>query len=629
MPETGSAELAEVFLSGLLRRSADSDPAADAENALYVFAAGVRNVLQSTLTRGEALSVLDKVGSYLVRGRPGGRPFPVLLRGQPTYSDIQAAAEQFPATFGRIAGPLLDRIASPYADAIRHEATPTASAREELRGGGSTGSTAYSPGLTAGDGTGGLPPPPPPHFLDRDSELDEVYNGVTSLEGNRFWLTVASPQLGKTWFLRQIPEMVRKRWRDRWVVRWVDARDLPPEIAGDADAILLMMLGLRPRDGAGLADAHDIAKGMIRDSQYHLCLLDSAELLDDRTIYRLRQHLSEIDEHIRATGADARIAVIAASRRDRGWTGLDPARLPQIRRLAEFSVPVVRESLEELAERTGRRIATPELNQHAVRVHQLSEGLPALLTGCLDWTGQNWWELDRLRDGDIFHEIAAPYVEDVLLSPGSLRGSGRLPTDEQQEAIRQTLRALSPFRIFTGSHLSDLADHGGLRDALTRVGWSAHDLWTAVSDSDLLYRSEKGAWLMIDPPIRRLLFRYWYPSEAERGRVNREALAFLQPFALHQSGTDAADMLVECLWHMAQALILSERSAELEPSMTGLAGDLSARLEPIGSADIAYLRDYAAERISGDLELWEALRDIRGLFDRVVGTVLHPEPENL
>ena len=136
MPDTGPAELAEVFLSGLLRKSSNGDQAGDVESTSYLFAAGVRTVLQSTLTRGEALTVIDQVGNYLVRGRQGGRPFPVLLHGQSADSDIQAA-------FGRIAGSLLDRIGGSSAEAIRREATAAEPAGEEA----GDGWLSYGPGL--------------------------------------------------------------------------------------------------------------------------------------------------------------------------------------------------------------------------------------------------------------------------------------------------------------------------------------------------------------------------------------------------------------------------------------------------------------------------------------------------
>jgi hypothetical protein len=124
MPTAGPAELAEVFLSGLVLRAADSEPEADLESTSYVFAAGVRDVLQSMLTRSQAFSVLDQVGGYLVRGRRGGRPFPVLLQGRADSPDIQAAADQFPGTFGRISRMLLERIGGQYADAVRELTAP-------------------------------------------------------------------------------------------------------------------------------------------------------------------------------------------------------------------------------------------------------------------------------------------------------------------------------------------------------------------------------------------------------------------------------------------------------------------------------------------------------------------------
>jgi hypothetical protein len=65
MPESGSAELAEVFLGGLLRRLSGRG----GESATYGFVAGVREILFSTITRAEAFSVQDQVGNYLIKGQ--------------------------------------------------------------------------------------------------------------------------------------------------------------------------------------------------------------------------------------------------------------------------------------------------------------------------------------------------------------------------------------------------------------------------------------------------------------------------------------------------------------------------------------------------------------------------------
>jgi hypothetical protein len=479
-----------------------------------------------------------------------------------------------------------------------------------------------------GGGNGGPPPAPEPRFENRERERDAVKDDLIDQDGRHFWLLVASPQHGKSWLLRQIADEVPRNRGGFWKVKWVDVWDLPPEMAGDADSIVRMMLG-EPASTASM-NLNAVVNSIVDKGPFLLCLLDSAELLDDRTVYRLRQRLDEISKEIDNRRASARIAVIVASRRDRGWIGLDPARPPRILRLSEFSVGVVQKALEKRASDTGRRM-TPDLYEHAKRVHRRSEGLPKLLTRCLDWTASHWGELHLLDDQDTFHEIAKPYVEQIMLSPSSLRGSSSTPTAGQREAMRHAFQVLSPFRLFTGSHLSDLANRGDLRDALTLVGWSADDLWNAVAAADLLYRSEKGAWMTIDRPIGRLLFRYWYPSEAERGHANREAREFLESFALELAGSVAADMLIECLWHEAQARILLEDPAGLEASLIGLAGHLSARLKPDRGFNIGFLRDYTVECMNKDLEFWEAIGDIPGLApglaDRVAEAVLHPARE--
>jgi hypothetical protein len=476
---------------------------------------------------------------------------------------------------------------------------------------------------------GGKPPPPEPHFSNRDEELGEVCYEVRKDHGERFWLLVASPQHGKTWLLKEIHDRVQQDAGGSWIARWVDARDLSPEIADDAAAILALF-DPAPRDGTEPIDAHAIADSIIDSGRRHLWLLDSAQLLSKSTVHRLRQYLSAINEDMIRARASARLAVIAASRRDREWKGLEPARPPQIQRLSEFSEEVIRDALAKQAP-AGRPGRPDELDRLAKSIHQLSEGLPALLAGYLTWIGgQHWRDLGQLSDEGTFYQIATPYVEDDLLSPGSLRGSGPVLTDEQQNSIRQALQALCPYRLYTQSHLRHLGDYGELRDALTRVGWTAEDhLWTAVSRTDLLYPAETGLGLTIDPPIRRLLCRYWYPSEADRGRVNREARIFLQPFAISPDSSDPVRMLVECLWHEAQALIL-ERSAELEVRLTGLARELSAALPERADFDVTRLRDHAAGRIEEqDPELAKALHDVPGLLGRLAEVVRQPAQEHL
>jgi hypothetical protein len=118
MPESGAAELAEVYLSGLLRRLSAGGPGRNGDSATYGFVAGVREILFSTITRTEALDVQDQVGNYLLSGQGTGRPFPAIAETL-TDEDMTAAAEWYPSSFGQIRRMLLERIGGPYAEAAR------------------------------------------------------------------------------------------------------------------------------------------------------------------------------------------------------------------------------------------------------------------------------------------------------------------------------------------------------------------------------------------------------------------------------------------------------------------------------------------------------------------------------
>lgn len=474
-------------------------------------------------------------------------------------------------------------------------------------------------------GTGLQRPRQNPHFRNRERELEEIQAGLGNQDGEHFWLMIAPPQMGKTWLLDRIGATYERN--PSWVVRFVDVRELAAEVAADPEQILRMMFGGRQHPSADQSVAESIATDISRSGRYHLCLLDSAELLSDGTVRALRQSLSQISKGIaESRSPNARLALVAASRRDNEWKGISPAPRMQIRRLTQFKAEVIQDALQELAQ--GRAFSSAELRDLALRLHSLSEGLPALLASCLGWIrDRDFQGLDRLEDYETFDRIARSYIDADLFSPGSMRGGGYLPTAEQQATIQQALRILSPYRFLTVSHLSHHATDGDLLAALERLDWSVQDLWAAVSTTDLLYRPIREPWQEIYAPIRRLLFRHAYRSVADRSRTHREACEFMQSFLAGQSGSDQCRAFVECLWHKAQELILVG-SPDVEGMLLAFARELDTRLTPYpmpGSGfDLAALRDVAAWCMTNDHEFAETVGGFTDLFERLVNAVRQP-----
>ena len=63
-------------------------------------------------------------------------------------------------------------------------------------------------------------------FRNRRDELDSVLHGLTNVAGPHFWLIVAPPQLGKTWFLDQLRAEIAAKAQGaaRWATKLVDLR---------------------------------------------------------------------------------------------------------------------------------------------------------------------------------------------------------------------------------------------------------------------------------------------------------------------------------------------------------------------------------------------------------------------
>jgi hypothetical protein len=486
------------------------------------------------------------------------------------------------------------------------------------------GISATGPGYGGPSGNGGRPRPPSPSFRNRTQELEEIAADLDNPHGEHFWVVIAPPQLGKSWFLDQLAPRFDNRIL--WDVKFVDARELAPELLGDAAAILRMMFGLAPNDTSARPMPEAIASAITGNNRVHLCLLDSAELLASNTVQQLRNDLSEISQRIaRATRGHAgnpRLAFVAASRRDDDWKGVQPAPRLQIRRLTEFKVSVIREALDAM----DSPFSNAQRQRLAERVHRLSEGLPALLAGSLAWIREQDWDVDRLEDHATFDRIARPYIENDLLSSSSLRGRDSVLTNEEQAAIRQALLVTSRYRFLTTTHLSHHARHGDLPDSTDTLGWEAERLWRALSATDLLYLPEREPWHEIYAPIRRLLFRHSYPEAARRAAAHRDARAFMQSFTRGLTGTDQCHAQVECLWHEAQALLLAD-AVGLEDALLSFARKMDEYLNPIPAFSKLDLRDKVARKITDDEEFAVSLAHIRGLFDRLVEVVRQPLQE--
>ena len=481
-------------------------------------------------------------------------------------------------------------------------------------------------GLT--EAVGGTEPRPPRRglelkFRNRERELEEVISALDNDDASHFWLFVAPPQLGKTWFLRETGVGLRRR-RSRCLVHEVDVRDLTAD-TDDPLALLARMY----RVPVPNPDTYKIAIAISATRRYNLCLLDSAELLSEETIRGLREGLEEIDRYLlKGKSREARLALVAASRQDDPWRGVAPLRL-SIRRLTEFNEDVLLEALYDLAEEMDRDSSRSELRPLARQVHQLSEGLPALLSGYLEWIRRaEWVDLDRLAGGDCFEQIATPYIEGDLLSPGSLCGRRADPPAGLRAAMVEALRALATYRYFTGSHLSYHASGGALRDALEALGWNEEELRAAVNRTDVLMLPQDELWDAISPPIRRLLFRHWHGPAGSRARKHREARRFLESYAHDLVGRERAEAVIECLWHEAEALSLSE-----EPRKAELLTDLAVRLfpdlaGPTGATVPGFrdreVRKFAGRRMRDDGELMRAVGD-RGLFESITAIITQSE----
>jgi hypothetical protein len=467
----------------------------------------------------------------------------------------------------------------------------------------------------------------PPVFRNRREELNRVLHGLENPAGPHFWLVIAPPQLGKTWFLDRISVELTESDRSSWVARVVDLREQRIAVRQEPGEILARMFGLKSPIKNESAALREIVQLICAEEKSHLCLLDSAELLDEQTASTLRSWFGQIYRRVQqADLEDVRLAVIVASRREDGWRGVHAPRFSHLA-LTEFKQDVVEKVLRDLAGSMRRNFRDDTFTECAELVHGFTEGLPALLVRCLRWIQvEQWQDLERLRDGELFADLAHPYIKDELLSAEGLGSVSQTTTATSLRCIKDVLRILVPYRLFTQSHLHHYIDPDpAFLQTMADAGWSIEDLWNAISGTALLVRPLDEPWQTIHYAIRRLLYRYYYKSDESRAAAHRQARTFVELWAAEQIGKEQVIGLMECLWHEACALSLTDTD-KIGEGLGESARKLSAAIRPSTAYTAGELRRYAVTKMREDEEFQEAIDHQTWLLNRLAGIVEKPLP---
>ena len=467
-------------------------------------------------------------------------------------------------------------------------------------------------------------------FRNREDELDIAVRGLQNFGGPHFWLAIAPPQLGKTWLLDRLAATLVLGGSSPWEVKLIDLRDQKVEARTDLGALLRWLFGPDSPTTPEPSTYIRIAAKIVASHRWHLCLIDSAELLAEDTARTLRLCLSEIHNRVSEAGLpQARLVVVVASRREDEWRGITPGPRLSILKLTEFNVAIIEDALRALANEMGHSFESLTFRRHAARVLKLSEGLPALLARCIAWIrNQNWAGMEQLETQELFEELAHPYIRNSLLSSESLFPSSRNPGESpsggeslQSQALKHALRVLAPYRLFTQSHLLHYRDLDlGLSSAMEELGWTVQDLWRGISGSALLLRPLNEPWQEIPDAIRRLLYRYHYITGDERVEAHKEANSFMKVWADRQQGKEQIIGLVECLWHEAVVLRL-ERPRDMAADLVASARVLSLSLRGSAAYTPHELREFAAERLSRDDEFRDVVDD-DALVNTIIATVI-------
>jgi hypothetical protein len=374
-------------------------------------------------------------------------------------------------------------------------------------------------------------------------------------------------------------------------------------------------------DSFGPDDETTIVVEVGKRSCAQIYLLDSAELMTPECVGGFRLKLSSIYDRIRRAGnKKTRVGVVVASRQLGEWPSCGKtgkSKQCETMALAEFDVTVVRQAVNELDRDFGRS----QLEEWAQGLHQLSEGLPALLVASLRWAnGRDFAAIHECAQDTTFETVARPYIREDLLADRSLLPSGDFSAS-RKNVLNTALQAITAYRLFTFSHLKYLlAGNDGFEQELVDARWTMDDLWDALRRTALLKQPALEVWGVLSPPIRRLLYRYYYSDITSRKKAHDTAREFYPHWADRVSDSDQCVALLEYLWHEAMAMRYQE-PARLS-QLPNKAVELTRRLVRPASYSRQELIEFVRKRMSNDIEFSKLVSaDNEQLFGEVLDSI--------
>lgn len=466
---------------------------------------------------------------------------------------------------------------------------------------------------------------PRPKFRNRVDELNLIVDELTIEGGIDVWLISAPPQLGKSWFLDELADRVRRQVPD-CQVRMLDVKAERSVLRSDPVMLLKTMLDISsPLPGVVEKlrgpDLNRVATELSRRRRPQLYLLDSAELLEGRTPEWLRRSLDEVLERLSGAVTRPRVRVIISGRQVDKWPLMSRVRSRKLR-LTEFTEGIVRAALTDMAGQ-NHNLGTERFDALTRRLHRFCEGLPALLVEMLDRVEDHdfigidddeWWQ-------EAFTQLIRPYVADQLLSTDSLFPAGGTDLGQSKALIELGLRALVPYRMVTRSHLVfHINRDDEMRAALDELSWGPSSLLKALHETALVVPVPGKPWHEISPPIRQLLYRYYLTDAQNRETVQRAAQQYYQSFCEKLAGTEQPVRLVQYIWHEVE-----RRSAGMATKRLDDLPEFAAEATKEFICDSIYstseLDQFTSQLLEDDLELRHALSTQVGLFEAVRGSI--------